>query len=254
MTTRIAEMSPRLKARIAGAVYLISGMAYSFARNDVRGRLVVDGDAAATARNILAHEPLYRLGFAAEIVSAVCYVAVALLLYDMFKPVSRSVSLLAAFFSLAGCTIAALCSLLHLAPLVVLGGAPYLSVLPVDQLRALALLSLELRAQASSIYMVFFGFYCLLIGYLILRSTFLPRLLGAFMVMAGLAYQIFLSPPLAKQLFYYVVAPAGTLGELSLILWLLIVGVNARRWEEQAGASRPDDTRIVDSRAPPLRK
>ena len=114
-------MSPRLKARIAGVVYLICGMSYSFARNDVRGKLVVAGDAAATAHNILAHESLYRLGFAAEIISAVCYVVVALLLYDLFKPVNKSLSLLAAFFSLAGCTIAAVSSLLHVAPLVVLG-------------------------------------------------------------------------------------------------------------------------------------
>ena len=231
-------MSPRLKARIAGVVYLICGMAYSFARNDVRGKLVIDGDAAATAHNILAHEPLYRLGFAAEIISAVCYVAVALLLYEIFKPVNRSVSLLAAFFSLAGCTVGAMSSLLHLAPLVVLGGARYLGVYSVEQLQALALLFLELRAQASSIYMVFFGFYCLLIGYLIVRSRFLPRILGVFMVIAGLAYQTFLSPPLAKYLFFSVVAPAGTLGELSLIVWLLVMGVNAQRWREQADAVR----------------
>ena len=177
------------------------------------------------------------MGFAAEIISAVCYVAVALLLYDMFKPVNRSLSLLAAFFSLAGCTIAALSSLLHLAPLVVLGGEPYLGVLKVEQLQALALMCLELRAQASSIYMVFFGFYCLLIGYLIVRSRFLPRILGVFMAIAGLAYQTFLSPPLANYLFSYVVAPAGALGELSLILWLLVIGVNTQRWREQASAA-----------------
>jgi Domain of unknown function (DUF4386) len=82
--------------------------------------------------------------------------------------------------------------------------------------------------------MVFFGFYCLLIGYLIARSRFLPRILGVFMVIAGLAYQVFLSPPLANELFAYVVAPAGALGELSLILWLLVMGVNTRRWKEQA--------------------
>jgi len=230
-------MSPRLKARIAGFIYLICGMAYSFARNDVRGTLVVHGDAAATAHNILTHEPLYRLGFAAEIISALCYVAVALLLYEIFKPVNRSVSLLAAFFSLAGCTIAAMSSLLHLAPLVVLGGEHYLGVLKVEQLQALAFMFLELRAQASSIYMVFFGFYCLLIGYLIVRSRFLPRILGVFMAIAGLAYQTFLSPPLANYLFPYVVAPAGTLGELSLILWLLVIGVNPQRWREQASTA-----------------
>lgn len=237
MTTRIAVVSPRLRARIAGVVYLICGMTYSFARNDVRGKLVVEGDAAASAHNILAHESLYRLGFAAEIVSAVCYVAVALLLYEMFRPVNRSVSLLAAFFSLAGCTVGAASSLLHLAPLVVLRGEHHLSAFKGEQLQALALMLLELRAQASSIYMVFFGFYCLLIGYLIFKSTFLPRILGVFMAISGLAYQIFLSPPLARELFFSVVGPAGALGELSLILWLLVFGVNAERWREQASAA-----------------
>lgn len=242
MTTRAREVSPRLRARLAGVAYLICGVTYSFARNDVRGKLVVDGDAAATAHNILAHESAYRLGFASEIVSAVCYVIVALLLYDMFRPVSRSVSLLAAFFSLAGCTIGAASSLLHLAPLVVLKGQGYRGAFNVDQLQALALFLLELRAQASSIYMVFFGFYCLLIGYLIFKSTFLPRTLGVFMAISGLAYQIFLSPPLAKELFFTVVGPAGALGELSLILWLLVVGVNPERWREQARAAEEGAT------------
>jgi hypothetical protein len=237
VTDRNAGVSPRLKARIAGIFYLICGMTFSFADGSVRGKLVVVNDAAATAHNILAHEPLYRQGFAAELISAVCYITVTLLLYDMFRPVNRSVSLLAAFFSLTGCTIQALSTLFHLAPLVILGGEQYLSAFKVEQLQALALMFLTLRAQAASVYMVFFGWYCLLIGYLIFRSTFLPRILGLFMAIAGLSYQIFLSPPLANYLFPYVVKPAGALGELSLILWLLVMGVNNQRWKEQAGAA-----------------
>jgi Domain of unknown function (DUF4386) len=234
---RIAEASPRLKARITGVLNLISGMAYSFADGSVRGKLVVSGDAAATAHNILAHLPLYRLGFAAELVSAVFYITVTLLLYDMFKPVNRSVSLLAAFFSLVGCGIQAFSSLFHLAPLVVLGGQQYLSVFKIEQLQALALMFLKLRAETTNIYMVFFGCYCLLIGYLIFRSTFMPRILGVFMVIAGLSYQLFLSPPLAVRLFPYIVEPAGGLGELSLILWLIVFGVNSQRWKEQTSAA-----------------
>lgn len=237
MTDRITGVSPRLKARIAGIFYLICGMTFSFADGSVRGKLVIVGDAAATAHNILAHEALYRLGFAAELISAVCYITVTLLLYDMFRPVNRSVSLLAAFFSLTGCTIQALSTLFHLAPLVILGGEQYLSAFKVEQLQALALMFLKLRAQTSSIYMVFFGWYCILIGYLIFRSRFLPRILGVFMAIAGLSYQLFLSPPLANYLFPYVVKPAGALGELSLILWLLVMGVNNQRWREQAVAA-----------------
>jgi hypothetical protein len=233
---RTTEISPGWKARIAGLLYLIAGMTYSFADGSVRGKLVVVGNAGATARNILAHQGLYRLGYAAEIVSVVCYIAVTLILYDIFRPVSRSMSLLAAFFSLTGCTIQAVSSLLHLAPLVILGGESYFSAFTAEQSQALALMFLNLRAQAANIYMEFFGCYCLLLGYLIFKSRFMPRILGVFMAIAGLSYQLFLSPPLAKQLFPYVVAPAGALGELSFILWLVVMGVNSQRWKERAGA------------------
>jgi Domain of unknown function (DUF4386) len=237
MTETIAETSPRLKARIAGVLYLIAGMTYSYSDGSVGGKLVSYSDASATAHNILANEALFRWGFAAALISAVCYITVTLLLYDILKPVNRSLSLLAAFFSLTGCTIQALSSFFHLAPLVVLGGEQYLSGFKEEQLQALALLFLKLRAQTTSIYMEFFGCYCLLIGYLIFRSTFLPRILGVFMAIAGLTYQAFLSPPLASHLFRYVVAPAGALGELSLILWLLVIGVNPQRWKEQASTA-----------------
>ncbi len=239
MTEQITEMSPRLKARITGLFYLIAGQAYSFAEFSVRGKLVVHGDAAATAQNILAHQSLFLWGFAAELISGVFFITVTLLFYNMFKPVNRSLSLLAAFFSLTGCIIGAVSSLFHLAPLVVLGGDQYFRAFNVNQLQGLGLMFLTLRTLATNIYMEFFGCYNLLLGYLIFRSKFLPRILGVFMAIAGLSYQLFLSPPLAKSLFPYVVAPAGTLGELSLILWLLVVDVNTQRWKEQASTAGP---------------
>jgi len=237
MTERTSEMSPRSKARITGLLYLLAGEAYSFAEFSVRGKLVVPGDAAATAQNILTHQSLFRLGFAADLVSAVLFIAVTLLFYNMFKPVNRPLALLAAFFSLTGCIIGAACSLFHLAPLVMLGGERYFSVFKVEQLQALALLFLTLRTLSASICMEFFGCYNLVLGYLIFRSKFLPRILGVFMAIAGLTYQVFLSPPLADHLFRNLVKPAGVLGELSLILWLLVMGVNSQRWKEQASAA-----------------
>jgi hypothetical protein len=231
---RIRKAAPAWKARIAGAVYFISGWAYTFADGSVRGKLVVEGDGAATAHNILTHLPLYRVGFATDLLAAVLYIAVTLLLYDLFRPVNPSVSLAAAFFSFGGCILQAAGSLFHLAPLVILGGAPYLSVFKPEQLQSLALLSLDLRAQTINIYMVFFGCYCILIGVLILGSKFMPRIIGVFMAIAGTGYLTFLSPPLAHNLFPHVLMPAGALGEGSLILWLLIFGVNSQRWREQA--------------------
>ena len=134
------------------------------------------------------------------------------------------------------CAIVALACLFHIATLAVLRGAQYLNILDVQPLPALALMCLRLRAQAYSIGLVFLGFYCLLIGYLIVRSTFLPRMVGALMALAGLSWLTFLSPPLAKQLSPYIVAP-GLLGEAALILWLLLIGVNVPRWRVSARAA-----------------
>jgi hypothetical protein len=150
--------------------------------------------------------------------------------------VNRSLSLLAVLFSLVGCAIGAFGSLFQLAPLVVSGGSQYLSVFKVEQLRALALMFLELHTQAVNICLVFFGFYCLLIGYLIIGSAFLPRILGVLMAFAGLGWLTFLSPALANHLSPYILV-LGFLAEASLMLWLLVMSVNLQRWKEQASAA-----------------
>jgi hypothetical protein len=228
--------SPRFQARLAAVLYLIGGATFQFADGFVRGKLVVPGDAAATAHNILTHETLFRLGFAAELIETVTFIAVALLFYNLFRPVNGSVSLLAAFFSLAGSVLNTVSCIFSLAVLDLLGGAAYLSRFKPENLQALALLSLVLRGQTFNIGMVLFGTYNILLGYLIFKSRFLPRILGVFLAFAGLTYQAFLSPPLADRLFLYLLAPAGALGELSLVFWLLVFGVNAPRWWEQATA------------------
>jgi hypothetical protein len=223
------------RARITGVVYLFYFLTAVCGEFFLKG-LVVDGDAADTANNILAHQPLFRLGLATGLIATSCYVAVTALFYDLFKPVNRSLSLLAAFFSLVGCAILAFASLFRIAPLVVLGGGQYLSVFEVEQLRALASLFLALYGQGVDICFVFFGVYCLLIGYLIVRSAFLPRILGVLLVFAGLGWLTFLSPPLANYLSPYILV-LGFLAELALMLWLLVMGVNVQRWKEQASAA-----------------
>ncbi len=158
------------------------------------------------------------------------------LFYDLFKPVNKSLSLLAAFISLVGCAILAFASVFQLAPLVVLGGSQYLSVFKVEQLQAQASLFLELYGQGVSICFVFFGVYCLLIGYLIFKSSFLPRILGVLMAVAGLGWLTFLFPPLADYLSPYNLV-LGFLAELALMIWLLVMGVDVQRWKEQARAA-----------------
>jgi len=198
--------------------------------------IVVSGDAAATAANLLAHESLFRLGLSTSLIAMAFYVAMTALFYELFKPVNRSLALVAAFMGLAGCAVQTVSYLFDLAPLAVLGRAPYLSVFNGQQLQALALLFLKLQGQGETTSLVFFGLYDLLIGCLILRSTFLPRILGALMAIAGLGWLTVLSPTLLNHLSQLVL-PLGFVAELLLMLWLLVKGVNVQRWREQASAA-----------------
>jgi len=236
MMERIEEASPRFKARMAGVCQLMEAITAAFGEVIIPGKLVVAGNAAATAANILGHQPLFWLGFVLSLIGVAFHIAWALLMYELLKPVSRSLSRLAAFVILVGCAIQALTSLLYLAPLVILqGGSPFSAFTP-EQLQALALVFLRLDDYAFQIYLVFFGAWCLLIGYLIFRSTFLPRVLGVLLAISGLGWVIYLSPPLAHRL-WKIIDAASALGEIPLELWLIVMGVNAQRWKEQAGAA-----------------
>jgi hypothetical protein len=185
MMKRIAEASKPPRARVTGAVYLLYFLTAIFAQFLVGRTLVIFSDTA-------------------NLIATAFYVAVVLLFYDMFKPVSRTLSSWAALIGLGGCVITAL-GVFHRAPFHV---SPLL----------------------------FFGPYCLTIGYLILGSTFLPRTLGVLMMLAGLGWLAFLSPLLANHLSVYIKV-LGILAEGALMLWLLVLGVNARRWKEQASAA-----------------
>src|SRR2546425_13305104 len=240
MMKRFAEASPRIEARIAGLFYLLTILTGIFAQGFVSGRLVVDGDAAATATNILTHRSLYQLGFAVYLIEMACQIVMTVLFYDLLKPVSRSLSLLAAFFSLTGCVIKTFSRVFFIVPLFVLGGAHYLSVFSAEQLQALALLFLKVNDRGAAIALVFFGFYALLTGYLTIRSTFLPWILGVLGMFGGLGWLSFLYLPLGYRLFPYIAA-LGLLGAASLILWLLVFGVNEQRWKEQASAALSAD-------------
>jgi hypothetical protein len=232
----LAGTSPRGKARIAGLFYLLNILTGVLAQGFISERLIVSGDAAATATNLLTHESLFRLGFAVYLIEMACQVVVTILFYELLKPVGRSVSLLAAGLSLVGIAIKTVSRLFYLAPLLLLSGASYLSVFNAEQLQALALFLLKVNEEGAAIGLIFFGFYAVLKGYLILRSTFLPRLLGVLAILAGLSLLAFLHLPLGYRLFPYIAA-LGLLGSVPQILWLLVFGVNEQRWKEQASAA-----------------
>lgn len=227
--------------KLAGFLYLTVIACGLFAVGFVHGSLVVRGDAAATASNIMAFEPLYRLGFAAQVVMYASYVAVTVILYDLFKPVDRSASLLAMFFSVAGIAIGAVSALNAAAPWLLLGGADYLDAFATDQLQALAYVFLRLDSAGFTVSGVFFGVYMVAIGGLIAGSSFLPRILGVAMAIGGVCNLFdslarFLSPPFADQLSPYITLP-GLVAELLLSLWLSLAGVKGLKWQAQAGAA-----------------
>lgn len=231
-------MSPRVTARITGFLYVIIIGIAALSEFYIRGRLVVSGNAAATAANILASEPLYRLGGAIDFIVLFCDVSIALLLYILLRPVNEGLSLLAAFFRLVFSAIMAVAILFHFAPLFLLKGAPYLAAFSVAQLQSLAMLFLNLHGALYDIGLLFFGVHCVVIGLLIARSIFLPRIIGALLVLAGLGYlvnsaaSLFL-PAMASLVFPYSMLP-GLVAESALALWLLLVGVNSAKWEQQA--------------------
>jgi hypothetical protein len=234
-----AEASPRFKARMAGLLYLIVGVAGGFAEVFVRGKLVVSGDAAATAANILAHESLYRFGGVADLIGLAGDTALAVIFYELFRPVSRSLSLLAAFFRLMFVAVMAANTVNHFAVLIFLRGSHDAGTFTAAQLQTQAQVALRLHALGYNIALVFFGVACLLLGVLIYRSTFMPRLVGVLAAIAGVGYLInsfvhFLAPSFGAFGFQYVLVPCG-MGELVLILWLAVMGVNSQRWKERAG-------------------
>ena len=229
----LAEMSPQRKARLAGAFYLLTIVAGVIAQGFIAERLVTSGDAAATATNILANPGLYRLGFTLYMIEMTCQIVTFILVYELLKPVSKGVALIAMVIGVVGCGVKILSRLFYLAPGLVLAGSPYLGVFSADQLKATALLFFRVNDAGAGIALIFFGFYTVLKGYLVIKSTFLPRALGWLSAAGGLGWLLFLSPPLGNR-FFPVIAIVGLIGSVATIAWLLVFGVNEERWTDQA--------------------
>ena len=227
---------PKFIGRMIGVGYLVM-TASGFDLFYVLARLYVRGDAAATAANIQAHEGLFLAGFAGALIGVASSLVVTALFYRLYEPVNRTLSLCAASFAFTGCVIQGVGLIFHVLPLLVLGDQSYLGAFTLDQRQALALVLLLSYGEAYNIGLVFFGFYLLQLAYLTFRSTFLPRWLGV-LVALGAGWLVFLYPPLARATSHYVVL--ASLGEILLVLWLSVKGVDEKRWHEQATAGLRD--------------
>ncbi len=238
MKSHDREASPQTYARTAGVLYLFVIVAALFGEAFVRGKLIVPGDAAATAANIIGSESLFRIGLAVELLTCVCDVVLAMILYTLLKPVNRNLALLAAFFRLTFVAFYSVAKLFEIAALLLLGQADYLKVFEPQQLHTVAYLSLSLHDSGYGASLLFFGFCTSLFGYLIYQSKYLPRLIGALMVIAGVGYSIYslaqmLSPAFTSRLLFPWLLLPGFVAELGLCLWLIVKGVNITRWEER---------------------
>jgi len=239
MTDRTVETSPQLYARIGGVLYLIIIVIGLIGEAFVRDRLIVSGDAAATAANIMSHESLWRFHIAAELFLLICAVVLLLILYALLRPVSRDLALLAVFINLISIGIEAATTMRLLEALFPLGNAGYLKAFTPEQLYAMTSLSLKSHGYGFGVSLLFFGCFCLII-YLIFKSGYFPKTIGLLMQIAGVCYltnsfALVLSPALANRLFPGILLPAF-IGELSLCLWLLVKGVNRPKWEAKARA------------------
>jgi hypothetical protein len=235
-----AVTAPRTWARIAGILWLICIACGMFAEAYVRDNLVLPHDAAGTIRNIFSNEQLYRLGFTLEFAGTAAYLALTAILYRLLAPVDATISLIAALFSVAGCTIWMANVAGDVAPFV------FRDLLTGDHAepsRTIVFALLRLRSETLVSGMLCFGVQCLLVGYLVVRSTCLPKALGALLALGGAGYIVsasahFLWPPLAAALHGYGFLP-GEAGEALLGLWLAIMGLNGAKWESLAARTRP---------------
>ncbi|MDO9302574.1 MAG: DUF4386 domain-containing protein [Anaerolineales bacterium] len=231
MTTRTAKTSPLIIARLAGFLYLLTVPLGVFNFAYLPSSLIVSGDAAATAHNIMASESLFRLGIVSALLGAIIAILYVLMLYKLLKPVSKDIAVLMVVLALMGIPIAMLNELTQLGVLQLLSGADYLTVFTTAQLQALAYLFVRLHSYGISIAFIFSGLWLLPLGYLVFKSGFLPKILGVLLIIGGFGYLI---DVFAEFLFPGSNLSIGLftgLSEIFFLLWLLIKGVNVEQWK-----------------------
>ena len=235
MTLQIPATSPQMYARFAGFFYLLLIIAGGLDEVLIRNAIIAPGDALTTAKNIMAHESLWRFGIAADLLMHVSDVFVMLALYVLFKPINRKLALMVLIFTIVQTAVLVVNKLTLLLPLFLLGDTDYLKAFDPAQLQALSYIAIRLHGYGFGVGLIFFGFVCLLEGYLIMKSRFLPWILGPMMQVAGICYLtnsfiLLLAPQFASLA---IMLPC-LMAELSFALWLLFKGVDVAEWQRQA--------------------
>ncbi len=237
MTNAPVSLSPQRYARIGGLLYLLLIAVGSWAQLFVRGAIIVSGDATATAHNIMASQSLWRAGIGGDLLMHLCDVGVMIVFYVLLKPIHRNLALLAVLFNLVQTAVLVANKMALVIPLFLLGDAGYLKAFAPQQLHALAYISLRAHDYGFGFGLIFFGAVCLIQGYLIRRSGYLPKALGVLMQIAGACYllnsfALILAPAFASTLFPAIMLPP-IVAESSLAIWLVVKGVDLPKWEEK---------------------
>jgi len=226
-------MHPTLKAaRIAGVTYLVIVLTGLFSLMYVPGKLIVRSDATATAGNVLAHEMLFRLGIVGNLLGTVVFICLGIALYRLLRDVSLTQAWLMLSFVLVSSAVAFVDEVNNLAALILFRGGDFLTVFDQTQRNALGMLFLRLHGQGIVINEIFWGLWLLPFGVLVYQSRFLPRILGAWLVLNCFAWLAFgiagLLWPQYSQTVYHIISPV-LVGEMAIMLWLLIRGANVKR-------------------------
>ena len=249
MTSHTANPSPMVYARIAGVLYLLIAALSGFVHFYVRDELIVSGDATTTANNIMASAGLFRVHIAAELVILLSEIVLLVLLYVLLKPVSKTLSLVAAVSRLAMTTIHGINVLNNVIVLLLLSGAGYLTVFAPNQLHALVTLFLDAYIHGFNIGVVFLALHAAILSYLIFTSGYFPKVLGVLFMIATLGYLIdsFALVLVAnhKTGAVYFALPIAV-AEISFPLWLLFKGVNVTTWEQRARESDSGNAVLVN--------
>jgi hypothetical protein len=225
-------------AKIAGILFLLSFVAGFFGEFYVPSHLIVPGDAAATAANLVDNDTLFRIGFAAYLVEAWCDVGLALLLYVLLKPVHRHLALLSAFLGLVSTALFAVCEMFFFCAPFLLTNPLFAQSFSPGQLNALVYFFVRVYASGAGLFMIFYGSASLIRGYLIYRSIYLPRFLGVMLGILGLAFIIKnLTLVLVPKYSWDLLLLPAPLTILALTVWFLTKGIDVEKWNARAGDS-----------------